>query len=38
MTPASAFVFFVLLYRRPGRAGDVVKVKRLFPDLDRWQG
>ena len=23
---------------RPGRAGDVVKVKRLFPDLDRWQG
>lgn len=23
---------------RPGRIGDVVKVKRLFPDLDRWQG
>lgn len=23
---------------RPGRVGDVVKIKRLFPDLDRWQG
>lgn len=23
---------------RPGRAGDVVKVKRLVEDLDRWQG
>lgn len=23
---------------RPGRSGDVIKVKRLLPDLDRWQG
>ena len=23
---------------RPGRAGDVVKVKRLVADIDRWQG
>ena len=23
---------------RPGRIGDVVKVKRIFPDIDRWQG
>jgi ATP-dependent DNA ligase len=23
---------------RPGRIGDVVKVKRLTVDVDRWQG
>lgn len=23
---------------RPGRMGDVIKVKRISPDLDRWQG
>jgi hypothetical protein len=23
---------------RPGRAGDVIKVKRLVADVDRWQG
>jgi DNA ligase-1 len=23
---------------RPGRMGDVIKIKRLFPDIDRWQG
>jgi ATP-dependent DNA ligase len=23
---------------RPGRCGDVIKVKRLVADLDRWQG
>jgi ATP-dependent DNA ligase len=23
---------------RPGRAGDVVKVKRRIEDMDRWQG
>jgi ATP-dependent DNA ligase len=23
---------------RPGRCGDVIKVKRLVADVDRWQG
>jgi DNA ligase-1 len=23
---------------RPGRMGDVIKIKRITPDLDRWQG
>lgn len=23
---------------RPGYAGDIIKVKRMHPDLDRWQG
>jgi len=23
---------------RPGRMGDVIKIKRLYPDLERWQG
>jgi DNA ligase-1 len=23
---------------RPGRSGDVIKIKRITPDVDRWQG